>query len=362
MDNRRNPTTIVLGSASPRRRELLGRLGLPFVVAPSDVDETTAPGLAPEEVADLLGLRKARAVATDHPDAAVIGADTVVALPGTSPTILGKPRDDAEAAWMLRTLRGRWHRVSTGIAVIRAGREWHDVVTAEVRMGEYSDAEIATYVASGEPRDKGRGLRRAGARWSARGRGARLGVGRCRPPHPPPRRIAARGGADPAGRSGHPRRPLGFLNRASAARLFSRTRARRARTVAPPPASSPRPSAAHRLRGRSGPARRRVPARCRPATDRGRSDSGRPAPDRSSGRAGAPPRVGCVARLNASVGTSQIARPGSARSGATRSGSSPGPSARIGGDTGNARRSSTTNSKRSAQAASVARAISPTGR
>jgi septum formation protein len=144
---------LILASASPRRRALLGRLGLPFVVSPSDVDETVPGGMAPEEVAEQLAVAKARAVAATHPDAAVIGADTVVAL-ADPPRLLGKPGDDAEAAEMLRALRGRWHEVSTGVAVVRGERAWHGVVTAGVRMDNYDDATIARYIATGEPRDK----------------------------------------------------------------------------------------------------------------------------------------------------------------------------------------------------------------
>lgn len=167
MSDQQTPAPLVLASASPRRRELLARLGLPFIVVPSAADETTEPGLAPEEVAEGLALRKARTVARDYPQQVVIGSDTVVAFHDGQPTILGKPRDDDEAAWMLRALRGRWHRVSTGIAVIRDGQAWHDVVTAGVRMDDYSDAAIAAYVASGEPLDK------AGA-YAVQGLGGRL--------------------------------------------------------------------------------------------------------------------------------------------------------------------------------------------
>ena len=150
-------SSLVLASASPRRRELLARLGVPFEVVPSDADETVPAGFDPAEAAGMLALLKARAVAAGRPGRPVIGADTIVALPasGDGPArILGKPRDDADAAAMLRALRGRWHTVSTGLAVVRDGRTWRDVVTAEVRMRPYTDDEIAHYVASGEPRDK----------------------------------------------------------------------------------------------------------------------------------------------------------------------------------------------------------------
>ena len=143
--------SLVLASASPRRRALLGRLGLPFEVVPSDADETPPPGLGPEEAAVELALAKALAVATRRPDQVVIGADTIVAVDGA---MLGKPRDDDEAAAMLGRLRGRWHTVSTGVAVVRDDRACSDVVTARVRMHDYHDDAIARYVASGEPRDK----------------------------------------------------------------------------------------------------------------------------------------------------------------------------------------------------------------
>ena len=148
------PRSIVLASASPRRRELLARLGVPFAVVPSDAEEVVPEGLAPAAAAQALAIKKALAVARHYPDSTVIGADTIVALPGPPPRIFGKPRDDADAAAMLRALRGRWHEVSTGIAVVCAGDMWHDTVTAAVRMRPYSDDEIARYVASGEPRDK----------------------------------------------------------------------------------------------------------------------------------------------------------------------------------------------------------------
>ncbi len=142
---------LVLASASPRRRELLARLGLPFEIVPSDAEEVVPPGAAPEAVAEDLALAKARAVAAGRVGRVVIGADTVVAA---GDRILGKPRDDADAAAMLRLLRGRWHSVSTGVAVVRDAAVWRDVVTARVRMRDYGDDEIARYVASGEPRDK----------------------------------------------------------------------------------------------------------------------------------------------------------------------------------------------------------------
>ena len=157
---------LVLASASPRRQDLLARLGLPFTVEASHVDETPRPGERPEELAERLALAKARDVAARHADGLVIGADTVVARHGR---LYGKPCDEAEAAAMLRDLRAGPHRVVTGVAVVRAsdGAVRSAIVAATVVMRPYGDADIATYVATGEPMDK------AGA-YGAQGEGSRL--------------------------------------------------------------------------------------------------------------------------------------------------------------------------------------------
>ena len=157
---------LILASTSPRRRELLAHLGLPFTVEASHVDETPRPGERPEELAGRLALAKARDVAARHAEGLVIGADTVVARHGR---IYGKPRDEAEAAAMLRDLRGGPHLVVTGLAVVRAsdGAVRLAVVPATVVMRPYGDADIAAYVATGEPMDK------AGA-YGAQGEGSRL--------------------------------------------------------------------------------------------------------------------------------------------------------------------------------------------
>jgi septum formation protein len=143
---------IVLGSASPRRRELLASLGLTFTVAPADVDETLLPGENPFDAAERLARAKAEAAAERAPsEALVIAADTLVVLDGKA---LGKPRDRAEAAAMLRSLSGRRHEVVTGVALVRgsvmtSGREVTEVVIAPL-----ADDEIARYAATGEPDDK----------------------------------------------------------------------------------------------------------------------------------------------------------------------------------------------------------------
>jgi septum formation protein len=145
--------TLVLASASPRRRELLASLGLRFLVAPSGVDEDgLATGRAPEDAAVELAVAKARAAA--RRDAVVLGADTMVVLDGR---VLGKPASDEEAFAMLAALRGRTHRVLTGVAVVAPAGETTRLVESEVRMRAYRDEEIATYVASGDGRDKAGG-------------------------------------------------------------------------------------------------------------------------------------------------------------------------------------------------------------
>jgi len=139
---------LVLASASPRRRELLAALGVPFEVWPADIEETrTEPD--PVRLALGLALEKARAVAArlaavDDQPRVVLGADTVVALDGR---ILGKPRDAEDARAMLAALRGRTHLVVTGVAVLLGGSESLDSVTTDVRMRTYADEEIDAYVA-----------------------------------------------------------------------------------------------------------------------------------------------------------------------------------------------------------------------
>jgi MAF protein len=142
---------FILASRSPRRRQLLAHLDLPFRVVVSEVEEDVAP--ASSGLAEALALAKAEAVAKKERESIVIAADTVV-VDGDS--ILGKPANAAEAAETLRRLRGREHRVITGLAVVNAasGQRAALKVVTSVRMRDYSDAEIAAYVARGDPLDK----------------------------------------------------------------------------------------------------------------------------------------------------------------------------------------------------------------
>ncbi|MCK9876772.1 Maf family protein [Frankia sp. Ag45/Mut15] len=143
---------LVLASASPRRRELLARLGVPFEVVVSGVDEsstvaTDAPGLTAE-----LAERKARAVAALRPDRIILGSDTVIDLDGR---VLGKPESPDHALAMLRDLRGRTHRVVTAVFVLDPATDTSHagVATTMVTMRDVSDAELTAYIATGEPMD-----------------------------------------------------------------------------------------------------------------------------------------------------------------------------------------------------------------
>ena len=143
---------LVLASGSPRRRELLGLLGIPFIVDPSGADETPPVGATPEEVARSLALIKAREVAARHPGAYILGADTLVTVDGL---ILGKPADATDGMRMLRLLSGRAHRVPTGVALIAPdGTEMALVETATVTMHPYTEIAIGAYLSTGEPFDK----------------------------------------------------------------------------------------------------------------------------------------------------------------------------------------------------------------
>ena len=141
---------IILASASPRRRELLGMFDVPFTVIPAVGEEKSEAGLTPGETVEALAKAKAAEVAAQHESAIVIGSDTVVERDGE---LLGKPKSEAEAFRMLRSLSGRSHRVWSGVCVMEAGCLTAHEVTA-VHFRELSDEEIYAYIRSGEPMDK----------------------------------------------------------------------------------------------------------------------------------------------------------------------------------------------------------------
>ncbi|MCU1369931.1 MAG: hypothetical protein JWO77_1125 [Ilumatobacteraceae bacterium] len=152
-------TLLVLASGSPRRRVLLGELGVPFEVRPADIDETPVAGETADDLVRRLAVGKAEAglaAATERP-VIVVGADTLVSVDGE---VLGKPLDEADAARMLHLLSGSRHQVLTGVAVAWAGAGSVaaglavEVETTHVHMAVWTDEQIDAYVASGEPMDK----------------------------------------------------------------------------------------------------------------------------------------------------------------------------------------------------------------
>lgn len=142
---------LILASGSPRRRELLTRMGYQFEIIVPNVDENVS-GHARDVVA-VLSRRKAEAVAQGEKSGIIIASDTLVSLNGQA---LGKPRDEEDARRMLRLLSGKTHEVFTGVTIIDAanGRSETQAVRTGVIFRELSDGEIASYVATGEPMDK----------------------------------------------------------------------------------------------------------------------------------------------------------------------------------------------------------------
>ncbi len=140
---------LILASTSPRRRQLLDLLGLAFSVQAVEVDESPQPGETPVDYVRRLACLKASACPDGH--SLVLAADTVVA---DGLDLLGKPRDAAEARQMLRRLRGREHQVYTALTLRQGTRSWTEVCTTKVLMRNYDEAEIAAYIASGDPMDK----------------------------------------------------------------------------------------------------------------------------------------------------------------------------------------------------------------
>lgn len=159
---------VILASASPRRAALLRQAGIRFTTAPTGVEgDVGPPGPDPAQYVERAALAKARSGAADVTDGLVVGADTLVAVDGEA---LGKPRDEAEAARMLRRLSGRTHEVLTGLALVEvgSGQERRAAATHErtrVTFRDLSEGDIGAYVATGEPMDKagGYGIQERGA-------------------------------------------------------------------------------------------------------------------------------------------------------------------------------------------------------
>ncbi|MDY3992754.1 MAG: Maf family protein [Evtepia sp.] len=143
---------IVLASQSPRRRELLGKMGLEFTTKAPEIDETALSGLPARQLVEALSREKALwAARQEDPEAIVIGSDTVVVRDGE---ILGKPASPAQAEEMLASLSGRSHEVCTGITVCQGDRVVSQVEVTQVTFRTLTPQEIARYVRTGEPMDK----------------------------------------------------------------------------------------------------------------------------------------------------------------------------------------------------------------
>lgn len=165
---------LILASASPRRKELLAATGVPFLIDAPKVDEHTTLGA--RKAVQELSRRKALAAAALHPGQVVLAADTLVAIDNQP---LGKPKDEADAFRMLRTLSGRLHQVYTGVTCVdRDGQIFSGLDASDVRFAEMSDEEIHAYIATGEPMDKAGAyaLQGIAALWIEEVRGTPSGV------------------------------------------------------------------------------------------------------------------------------------------------------------------------------------------
>ena len=145
---------LYLASTSTRRADILRAVGWPFEMRAPGVDETRIADEAPTQYVKRLARMKAAAVAAQLNEGLVLGADTVVVVEGE---ILGQPRDEQDAQRMLQLLRGKWHEVFTGVALVRAGKDGCSIVDHEctrVRFSQMLNEEIDWYIATGEPMGK----------------------------------------------------------------------------------------------------------------------------------------------------------------------------------------------------------------
>jgi septum formation protein len=149
----RTNVRLILASASPRRKKMLAKLGLDFEVLAAEVDELPLNGESPQDFVLRAAIEKASDIAGNHPDAWVLGADTIVVHRGE---ILGKPKDAGDALKLLMRLSGQMHKVLTGFCL-----KWEQenisvsqVIATEVYFSAFSEAIAAAYVATGEPLDK----------------------------------------------------------------------------------------------------------------------------------------------------------------------------------------------------------------
>lgn len=146
-------TRIILASTSPRRKEIMEMLGVPFIAVSPSFVETPCPDLAPADEARLFACEKAHSIARQFEDALIIGSDTLIACEGRK---IGKPLDAEDAEKMLAFLCGRTHRIYTAVAILNTADQscTETLITVDVTMRNATRAEIAAYIATGEPLDK----------------------------------------------------------------------------------------------------------------------------------------------------------------------------------------------------------------
>lgn len=142
---------VILASASPRRKELLGYIVPRFEIIPADVDETLPEEIPAEKSAEFLAVKKAVHISAQYPESIVIGSDTVVIVDGE---ILGKPADEADAYRMLKKLSGKVHTVVTGVCISQGEKKKSFSEATRVEFYPLSEEEIRNYIATGDPMDK----------------------------------------------------------------------------------------------------------------------------------------------------------------------------------------------------------------
>ena len=145
--------SIILASESTRRVDILRTLGISFAIVPPDIDETRKKEELPRDFVLRISYEKAHKVGSHFPDRWIIGADTIVVYKGR---VLGKPESDLDAFNMLKTLRGKWHKVTTGYCILNVSRDitYRDVVETKVFVKDLSDDEIRHYIKTSEPLGK----------------------------------------------------------------------------------------------------------------------------------------------------------------------------------------------------------------
>lgn len=142
---------LILASGSPRRKEILEKLGYQFKIEKTNADENYPSDMKASEIAEHLAVVKAKTSLMQNPQDVIIGSDTIVVLEGK---VLGKPTNTEDAKNMLRVLSGKTHIVYTGVCVTSSDRTESFTVATNVTFSELSDSEIGEYIASGEPMDK----------------------------------------------------------------------------------------------------------------------------------------------------------------------------------------------------------------